>query len=110
MNKIPHNVREGISIGLFLYSIFGVALTVILYNHYLKIWMLIVGMLICVFAFVLEVILIPRQNNNENEAKTKKTNKQKVTKHKSNKTKKPFISDKEWKELDEEDEEEMYLS
>ena len=110
MNKIPHKVRECISIGLFLYSIFGVALTVILYNHYLKIWMLIVGMLISVFAFVLAVILMPRQSNNENEVKIKKPNKQKATKHKANKIKKPFISDKEWKELDEEDEEEMYLS
>ena len=110
MIKIPHKIREGISIGLFLYSIFGVALTVILYNHYLKIWMLIVGILISIFAFVLAVILMPRQNNNGNEVKAVKSKKQKATRHKSNKTKKPFISDKEWKELDEEDEEEMYLS
>ena len=68
------------------------------------------GFILPVVAFVISIIIMPKTKEDGSPiVEEKKLKPKKIKKYKPKKQKKPFISDKEWNELDEEDEEEMYI-
>lgn len=107
MKKIPYKVRVGLSIGLFLWSI-GAIIASIVFSQQGYLWTAYVGPILAIVAFVISIIMMPKAKEDGSLIVEKKKSKsKKMKKHKQKK--KPFISDKEWNELDEEDEEEMYI-
>ena len=109
MKKIPYKVRVGISVGLFLWSI-GAVIASIVFSQQGYLWTAYVGPILAVTTFVISIIIMPKTKEDGSPiVEEKKSKPKKIKKYKSKKQKKPFISDKEWNELDEEDEEEMYI-
>ena len=106
---MPHGLRFGLGFGLLVFAILCIPGTIINYTNIKQLWVLILGPSLFVLSVIAGLFLLIFVSDKElimvehQEAKAKP---QKITKSKN---KKPFISDKEWKELDEEDEEEMYI-
>ena len=110
MNKIPYKVRLGVGVGLFLWSIFAIIATVIFSQQGLGVWVLIVGPILAAISFILFVIIMPKTNEDGSSIVfKKKTNTIKSKTYKSKKQKKPFMTDKEWKEQEEEDDEMIFI-
>ena len=107
MKKIPYKVRVGISVGLFLWSICAVIASIVFSQQGL-LWTAYVGPIIAVIAIIASIIIMPKTKEDGSPIVEEKKPKAKK-KYKPKNQKKPFISDKEWNELDEEDEEEMYI-
>ena len=105
MNKIPDKVRVGIAIGLFLWSIIAIIMTIIYAYYHYELWIVIVIPILSFLAFILSIIFMPKsiQTNRHAPAKTKPRTHR--PSYYSPKKKKPFISEKEWEELEEEEEE-----
>ena len=108
MDKIPYKVRLTISIVLFFLSIGFIVSTIVYSNQSLVLWVVIVGPILSVISFVLFVVFMPKTNENETHVEVEKKPKR-IKKYRKKKSKKPFISDKEWKDLDEEDDETRYI-
>ena len=110
MNKIPYKVRLSIGVGLVLWSILAVIATVIYASYNAPLWILIVGPISAVITFVIGIILVPRTNEDGSPIVIEKKPKiKKPRKYKTNKEKKPYMSDKEWQEQEEEDDEMMFI-
>ena len=107
MNKIPYKVRVGISVGLFLWSIACIIATIVFSQQGLGLWVVIVGPILAVMAFVLSIILMPKSEQNSEHVTAKP--KPRTHRPRPEKRKRSFISEKEWEELEEEDEECLYL-
>ena len=106
---MPHGLRIGLGLGLLGFAILCIPGTIINYTNIKQVWVLILGPSLFVISVIIGLFLLIFVNDKEPivmEHQEVKVKPQKVTK---NKHKKPFISEKEWKELDEEDEEEMYI-
>ena len=105
-NTDKFSIRLAIGTSLFFLSIIGVVITILI-NHYygyrLIIW---IGLSISLVLFILFVIVMPKTNRDGTPIVI---NKKKKSWYKTKKVKKPFISDKEWKKLDEEDDETMFI-
>ena len=71
--------------------------------------MIIVIPIVAFISFILSIVFFPRFKDDGTPTIEQKPKKQKTKQYKPAKQKRPFISDKEWKELDEEDEECMYI-
>ena len=109
MNKIPHKVRTGISVGLFLWSI-GCIIAIIVYSQNgADLWVSIVGPLLAVFAFILSIVFVPKDDKNSESVNGKTQPRAHRSQPHHKKHKRPFINEKEWEELEEEDEECLYL-
>lgn len=106
--KMPHGVRFGVGLGLLVFAILCIPGTIINYANIKQLWVLILGPSLFVLSVIVGLFLLIFVNDKEPIVAEKQETKAKLQKEK-NKNKKPFISDKEWKELDEEDEEEMYI-
>ena len=107
--KMPHGLRFGLGFGLFVFAILCIPGTIINYTNIKQLWVLILGPSLFAVSVIVGLFLLIFVNDKNPivvEHQEVKPKPQKVTK---NKNKKPFISDKEWEELDEEDEEEMYI-
>ena len=109
MNKIPYKVRLYLSIGLFLWAIIAFIISIIVYINTKQLWIIIVIPIIAVISFIVSIIFFPRFKDDGSLTVEPKEKQHKEKKYKPKKYKKPFISDKEWNELDEEDEECMYI-
>lgn len=107
MNKIPYKARVGLSVGLFLWSIGCIIATIVFSQKGLGLWIVIVGPILSILAFIFSIILMPKEIQNKEPVSTKP--KPRVHRPHPEKHKKPFISEKEWEELEEEDEECLYL-
>ena len=105
MKKIPYKVRVGISIGLFIWSIFAVIFTIVFAYHNYQLWVVILGPSLAVIAFVLSIIFMPKSREGDNITPPQPKPRTHRPSHYSHKEKKPFISEKEWEELEEEEEE-----
>lgn len=109
MKKIPYKVRVGISVGLFSWSICAVIASIVFSQQGL-LWTAYVGPILAAIAFIASIIIMPKTKEDGSPiVGEKKPKPKKIKNYKLKKQKKPFISDKEWDELDEEDEEEMYI-
>ena len=107
--KMPHGVRFGVGLGLLVFSILCIPGTIINYANIEQVWVLILGPSLFVLSVIVGLFLLIFVNDKEPIVVEKQEVKVKPQKETKNKNKKPFISDKEWKELDEEDEEEVYI-
>lgn len=107
MEKIPYKGRVGISVGLFLYSIGCIIATIVLYQQTLWLWIVILGPILAVASFVLFIVIMPKTNEDGSPIVVEKT--KRVKQPKPKKQRKPFISEREWNDLDEEDEECMFV-
>ena len=103
-NIDKYSIRLAIGTSLFFLSIIGVVITILI-NHYygyrLIIW---IGLSISLVLFILFVIVMPKTNRDGTPIVINKK-----SRYKTKKVKKPFISEKEWKKLDEEDDEMMFI-
>ena len=105
MKKIPYKVRVGLSIGLFLWSIFAVLMTIIYAYYRYELWIVIVGPICAFLAFIFSIILMPKSLEKDKHAPVKPKPRTHRPHNDVPKKKKPFISEKEWEELEEEEEE-----
>ena len=110
MNKIPYNVRTGIGVGLILWSVFAVIATIVWGSYGAPILALILIPIVAVITFVIGVIFVPRMNADGTPVAIEKKPKVKKPRiRKAKKYKKPFMTDEEWRELEEEDDEMMFI-
>lgn len=110
MKRIPYKARLYLSIGLFLWAIIAFIVAIIYYVNTKQLWVMIVVPIISFISFIVSIVFFPRYKDDGTptaEPKPKVNNKTKQ--YKSHKQKEPFINEKEWEELDEEDEECMYI-
>lgn len=105
MNKIPYKARLWVGVGLILWSI-AVFIAAIIYGSYgAPTWILVAGPIFAVIAFAIGVVFVPKTNEDGTPIVVERKSKPKKPKNrKPKKQKKPFISDEEWKELEEDDE------
>ena len=106
--KMPHGLRFGLGLGLLMFAVLCIPGTIINYTNIKQVWVLILGPSLFVTTDLASLFLLIFVNDEEPIIE-KQQPKEKPQKEKRTKNKKPFISDKEWEELDEEDEEEMYI-
>ena len=105
MNKIPHKVRAGIAVGLFIWAILAIIFTIIYAYYDYQLSIAITGPILAAVAFILSIIIMPKSEiDNSGSELQIKTTKKRSSYHQS-KQKKPFITEKEWEELEEEEEE-----
>ena len=110
MNKIPYKVRLWVGVGLILWSIAAFIATIIYGSYGAPIWILVSGPIFDVIASAIGVVFVPKTNEDGTPIVAEKKSKPKKPKNrKPKKQKKPFISDEEWKELEEEDDEMMFI-
>lgn len=105
MKNIPYKVRVGIAIGLFIWSILAVIFTIVFAYHHYALWVIILGPYLAVIAFILSIIFMPKSHEGEVNPPPKAKPRNHRPSHYSEKNKKPFINEKEWEELEEEEEE-----
>ncbi len=109
MKRIPYKVRLWLSIGLFLWAIVAFIASIVYYVNTKQLWTIIAIPIIAFVSFILSIAFFPRFKDDGTSTVEEKSKAQKTMKYKSRKYKKPFISEKEWEELDKEDEECMYV-
>ena len=110
MRKIPYKVRLWLSIGLILWDLVAVIAAIVYYAFTSWLWLLITVISVAFLLFILAIILFPRFKDDGTTTVEPKTKAEKPRRHRPKKYKKKFISNAEWKELDEEDEESMYIN
>ena len=106
---MPHGLRFGLGFGLLVFAILCIPGTIINYTNIKQLWVLIVGPSLFVISVIVGLFLLIFVNDKNPIVVEHQEVKKKPQKVIKNKNKKPFISDKEWEEIDEEDEEEMYI-
>ena len=110
MNKIPYKVRTGVGVGLILWSVVAVIVTIVWGAYGASIWALILIPIVAVITFVIGVIFVPRTNADGTPIVIEKKPKVKRPKiRKAKRYKKPFMTDEEWREQEEEDDEMMFI-
>ena len=107
--KMPHGLRFGLGLGLLGFAILCIPGTIINYANIKQVWVLILGPSLFVASVIAGLFLLIFVSDKEPIVIEHQKAKEKPQKVAKNKNKKPFISEKEWEELDEEDEEEMYI-
>lgn len=107
MNRVPYKTRMGMSVGLVLLSIIIIIATVICGAYGVPIWLLVLLSVAAALTFVMGIIFVPKTNEDGTPFVIGKKSKKK--KPKRHKDKKPFVTDKEWKEQEEEDDEMVFV-
>ena len=110
MSRIPYKVRVGIGVGLVIWSIVAIIATIVYGAYGAPVWVLILIPVVAAITFVIGIIFVPKTNEDGTPLVIEK--KPKVKKRKRQKTKKvkrPFMTDKEWAEQEEEDDEMMFI-
>ena len=107
-------VRLGIGFGLLAWSLVCFPYAIIKYVNTKEMWILILGLFAGSLSFISSLLFLLFLKDDKSIETTPKQihvePKNKEYKPKKNKrVKKPFISEKEWEELEEEDEETMYI-
>ncbi len=109
MKRIPYKVRLWLSIGLFIWSIVAFIVSIIWYTNTMQLWIIITIPIIAFISFIISIVFFPRFKDDGTPTVEPKQKIQNPTHHKTNNSRKSFISEKEWEELEEEDEECMYI-
>ena len=107
MNNSPYKVMTGIGIGLVLLSIIGIIATIICGAYGAPIWLLVFLLVAAALTFVIGIIFVPKTNEDGTPFVIEKKPKKK--KPKQHKVKKPFMTEKELKEQEEEDDEMVFI-
>ena len=110
MNKIPYKVRLWLSVGLFLWAIVAFVASIIYYANTKQLWVITVIPIVAFISFVFSIVFFPRFKDDGSPTVESRQKSRKSLHHRYKKPKKPFVSEKEWKELDEEEEETMYVN
>ena len=100
--KIDDKKRTTIGAIMFLLSVLIMSISGLIYHYFSLLWIMIVGVILTALCFVFAIIIFP--TSGKNDAEKSKTKSKKKTKKK-----KPFISESEWKELEEEEDETTYI-
>ena len=109
MKKVPYKARLWIGVGLIIWSILALVATIVYASHGAPIWILTVGPILAFVAFIIGIIFVPKRKD-ESEPQKTVSSKIKVNRPKKiHKKKEPFITEEELEELDDEDEEAMYI-
>ena len=98
-----------ISAGLFIWAVVAFIASIIYYVNTKQLWVIIAVPIIAFISFILSIVFVPRFKDDGTPTIEPKSKVQKVKQYKAMKSKEPFISEKEWEKLDEEDEECMYI-
>ena len=110
MNKIPYKVRMGIGVGLVLWSLAAFIVTIVIAAYGAPIWTLILIPIVAVITFVIGIIFVPKTNEDGTPFVVKKKPKvNKPKKRKAKRPRKPFMTDEEWREQEEEDDEMIFI-
>lgn len=110
MNKIPYKVRLCIGVGLILWSIAAFIATIIYGSYGAPIWILIAGPIFALIAFAIGIVFVPKTNEDGSPIVAKSKPKQnKQDRRKPKKQKEPFMSDKEWKESEDEEDDMIFI-
>ena len=109
MKRIPYKVRLWLSIGLFIWSIVAFVVSIIWYTNTMQLWIIIAVPIIAFISFIMSIVFFPRFKDDGTPTVEPKQKIQKPAYRKANNSREPFISEKEWEEIDEEDEECMYI-
>jgi len=109
MKNVPYKARLWIGVGLIIWSILVLVATIVYASYGAAIWLLVIGPTLAFVAFIIGIIFVPKTKD---ESQPQKTVSPKIKAKKPTrmyKEKKPFITEEELEELDEEDEEAMYI-
>ena len=109
MKRIPYKVRLWLSIGLFIWSIVAFIVSIIWYTNTMQLWIIIAIPIIAFISFIISIVFFPRFKDDGTPIVEPKQKIQKPAYRKTNNSREPLISEKEWEELDEEDEECVYI-
>lgn len=110
MNKIPYKVRLWIGVGLILWSIVAFLATIIYGSYGAPSWILIAGPIFAVIAFAIGIVFIPKTNQDGSPIVVESKPKQKKQhRRNSKKQKEPFISDKERKGFEDEEDDMIFI-
>ena len=110
MSKIPYKVRMGIGVGLVLWSIVAIIATIVSGAYGAPTWVLILIPIIAAITFAIGIVFVPRNKEDGTPIVIEKKHKaKKHRKYKVKRTKKPFMTDEEWREQEEEDDEMMFI-
>ena len=106
MNKIPFKIRLYLGVGLMLLALVAALSMIISASYGARIWALITVPILAIVVFIIGFIFIPRTNEDGTPIALEKNTKSKKS---IKKEKEPFISSKEWEELEEEDDEMIFI-
>ena len=110
MKRIPYKVRLWLSIGLFIWSIVAFIFSIIIYTNTMQLWIVITIPIIAFISFIMSIVFFPRFKDDGVPTIEPKQKAQKpIRHHKANNPRGPFINERDWEELEEEDEECMYI-
>lgn len=105
--KLPVGLKYGLGLGLIGWSILSIPFTINGYASIKENWILIIGCVSGIIAVILGFCILIFTEDKESITKEKEP--PRVTKknkhYRPRKNKRPFISEKEWEELEEEDDE-----
>lgn len=105
MKAISSKLRLRLSIVLLALAIVAFIISIIIYTDTMQLWVIIIIPAIAFITFIVSIIIFPRFKDDGTPIAEPKQKTQKTIHCKTENSKKPFISEKEWDELDEEDEE-----
>lgn len=110
MKKIPYKVRTCVGVGLILWSVVAVIATIVWGAYGAPPWALILMSIVSIITLVIGVIFVPRTNADGTPIVIEKKPKVKRPKiRKTKRYKKPFMTNEEWREQEEEDDETMFI-
>lgn len=109
MKRIPYRVRLWLSMGLFIWAIVAFIVSIVWYANTMQLWIIIAIPIIAFISFIMSIVFFPRFKDDETPTVEPKQKAQKRTNHMTKNPRGPFINEKEWEELEEEDEECMYI-
>ena len=112
--KLPRGLRIGLALALLCFMVLSIYETIINYQNIKEIWVIFVcsfaGFLALLCSLFLLLFVKDKDNNTlEEQQPEPKIKEIKIKPRKQPKERKPFISEKEWAELEEEEEEIDYL-
>lgn len=109
MSRLSYKVRIWTSVGLFVWAVVAFVASVVYFVNTKQLWVIIVMPIVAFISFILSIVFFPRFKDDGSPTAELRQKSKKLASHKPKKSKKPFTSEKEWEELDEEDEECMYI-
>ena len=65
MKRIPDKVREGIAIGLFIWSIVAIIVTIVYLQYDFQLWIVITMPILAVLAFIISIVFMPTSKKEE---------------------------------------------
>ena len=110
MKKVPYKVRQYVGVGLCLFAVIAVIVTILIASYGAPIWMLITIPIVAALCFVVGIIFVPTTNEDGTPIVIKKKQKKiKPIRYEIKKQKRSFMTEEERNEQEEEDDEMMFI-